>query len=112
MRFAVIAILGCIGIGIGCIRAAGQEPANPAPPAVSAHRALLNQYCVTCHNEKLRTAELTLDTADINRVPDGQVIWEKVVRKLRTGAMPPAGMPRPNPAAANALASYLEKELD
>jgi hypothetical protein len=78
----------------------------------AAHRALLNQYCVTCHNERLRTAELTLDTADINRVPEGQVIWEKVVRKLRTGAMPPAGMPRPSPAAYDALASYLEKELD
>ena len=73
---------------------------------------MLNQYCVTCHNERLRTAELTLDTADINHVPEGQAVWEKVVRKLRTGAMPPAGMPRPNPAAAAALASYLEKELD
>ena len=115
MRSAVIAILGCIGIavaGIGCLPAAGQEPASPAPSDVSVHRALLNRYCVTCHNERLRTAELTLDTADINHVPEGQVIWEMVVRKLRTGAMPPAGMPRPNPAAASALASYLEKELD
>ena len=112
MRFTAIAILGVIGIG--CLPAAAQEPANAAPSSTSTstHRALLNQYCVTCHNERLRTADLTLDTADINRVPEGQVVWEKVVRKLRTGAMPPAGMPRPSPAAYDALASYLEKELD
>ena len=112
MRFTAIAILGVIGIG--CLPAVAQEPANAAPSSTSTstHRALLNQYCVTCHNERLRTADLTLDTADINRVPEGQVVWEKVVRKLRTGAMPPAGMPRPSPAAYDALASYLEKGLD
>ncbi len=115
MRFAGVAILGWIGImiaGIGSLPAAGQEPANPAPSDVSAHRSLLNRYCVTCHNERLRTAELTLDTADINRVPEGSEVWEKVIRKLRTEAMPPAGLPRPDPAAADALATYLETELD
>ena len=115
MRFSGFAILGWIGIliaGTGCLPAAGQEPASPAPSDVTVHRSLLNRYCVTCHNERLRTAELTLDTADISRVPEGSEIWEKVVRKLRTEAMPPAGMPRPEPAAADALATYLETELD
>ena len=115
MRFSGFAILGWIGIliaGTGCLPAAGQEPASSAPSDASVHRSLLNRYCVTCHNERLRTAELTLDTADISRVPEGSEIWEKVVRKLRTEAMPPAGMPRPEPAAADALATYLETELD
>src|SRR6266699_757075 len=78
----------------------------------SAPRALLDQYCVTCHNEKLKTAGLTLDRMDPARgAPDAEA-WEKVVRKLRAGMMPPQGMPRPNAAAYEALTVALEAELD
>src|SRR5438105_166120 len=70
----------------GTLRAASQQAAASAPAAVSAQRAVLSEYCVTCHNEKLRTAELTLDTADVDHVAAGAAVWEKVVRKLRTGA--------------------------
>ncbi|MCH8268735.1 MAG: DUF1592 domain-containing protein [Acidobacteria bacterium] len=108
-------ILGGIGIalvGVCCLQAASQEPSSPAPAVASPHRALLNRYCVTCHNEKLRTAELTLDKMDVEHVSEGAEVWEKVVRKLRTGAMPPAGMPRPDQAAYDSFAAYLETELD
>src|SRR5690242_16009237 len=57
----------------------------------SAHRALLNTYCVTCHNSKTKIAGLTLDTADLSKAPANAELWEKVIRKLRTGAMPPLG---------------------
>src|SRR5216117_2111241 len=78
----------------------------------NAPRALLDQYCVTCHNEKAKTAGLTLDKMDPSRVSADTEAWEKVVRKLRAGMMPPQGMPRPNAAAYEALTVALEGELD
>ena len=59
------------------------------------HRAVVDKYCVTCHNEKVKTAGLMLDQADLEKIPQNAEVWEKVARKLRTGAMPPAGLPRP-----------------
>ena len=75
-------------------------------------RALLDQYCVTCHNEKLKTAGLLLDQADLGRAGEHAELWEKVIRKLRAGMMPPMGMPRPQPAAMEQAAAYLENEID
>ena len=75
-------------------------------------RALLDRYCITCHNEKLRTAGLTLDTIDVTHVSAGAEVWEKAIRKLRMGAMPPPGRPRPDQATADAFRSYLETSLD
>ena len=62
------------------------------------YRALLNQYCVVCHNEQLHTAGLVLSKLDVANVPAGAETWEKVIGKLRTSAMPPVGMPRPDAA--------------
>ena len=75
-------------------------------------KAVLDQYCVTCHNDKLRTGGLSLQNVDLNDIPPGAETWEKVIRKLRVGAMPPQGMPRPDGAALDGLASYLETALD
>jgi hypothetical protein len=75
-------------------------------------RALLDKYCVGCHNQRLKTADLMLDKADVNNVPAGAEIWEKVIRKVRGGMMPPAGMPRPDKAATDGLLSNLETSLD
>src|SRR5262249_23756403 len=80
-----------------------------APPAP---RAILTRYCVTCHNQKLKTAGLMLDQVDVDKVPMAAPIWEKVVQKLRTGAMPPPGALRPDNATYASLATYLETELD
>ncbi len=62
-------------------------------------QAFVTQYCIGSHNAKLKTAGLTLDPADLSRVPATAEIWEKVVRKLRAGTMPPTGVPRPPQAA-------------
>jgi cytochrome c551/c552 len=59
------------------------------PSTASPQRAFLNQYCVTCHNERLRTAGLTLDRMAVDDVAPGAKVWEKVLNKIRTGAMPP-----------------------
>ena len=64
----------------------------------AAQQAVLNKYCVTCHSAKLRTGGLSLQDADLSNVPAAAETWEKVIRKLRTGSMPPQGMPRPDAA--------------
>lgn len=74
--------------------------------------ALLSRYCVTCHNAKLKTGGLVLNPGALDRVSANAETWEKVVRKLRAGAMPPAGAPKPDAAATGALLSYLETALD
>ncbi len=75
-------------------------------------RATLDQYCVGCHNQKLKTAGLMLDQVDPAQAGANAETWEKVVRKLRAGMMPPLGMPRPAPAAYEGLTVTLETELD
>jgi mono/diheme cytochrome c family protein len=75
-------------------------------------RATLDRYCVTCHSDKLRTGGLSLQSADLADIPKSAETWEKVIRKLRVGAMPPQGMPRPDRATVDALAGYLETSLD
>src|SRR5262249_37862929 len=75
-------------------------------------RALITKYCVGCHNQRLHVASLTLDTMDLAHVEAHPDVWEKVVRKLRARAMPPVGSPRPEVAAYDGLASWLEGALD
>ena len=87
-------------------------PATGQEPEASSARALLDQYCVSCHDDRRRIAGLALDTIDVASVGDGAEVWEKVVTKLRAGMMPPAGRPRPDQAAYVRLTSYLETELD
>jgi hypothetical protein len=76
------------------------------------YRAVLDKYCVTCHNQRLKTGGLTLDTLDLGNVPAQAEVWEKVIRKLRSRTMPPAGMPRPDAASYSGLASWLEAQID
>jgi mono/diheme cytochrome c family protein len=86
-----------------------QQPPSSAPQLA---RTVVTRYCVTCHNQKLKTAGLTLDAADIAHVSQDGALWEKVIRKLRAGAMPPRGAPRPDEATYDMVAAYLETELD
>jgi cytochrome c5 len=97
------ALLGFAGV---CV-AFGQ-----AAPLATSQRAVIDQYCVTCHNEKLKTAGVMLDKADLAHVGDNAEMWEKVVRRLRAGLMPPQGMPRPSATAYETLTVALENELD
>ncbi len=75
-------------------------------------RELVNTYCVTCHNQKLKTANLALDAADADHVANSAEIWEKVIVKLRSRAMPPTGMKRPDNATYEKVAAWLESEID
>jgi mono/diheme cytochrome c family protein len=86
--------------------------APAASEAVTANQAVIQKYCVTCHNEKLKSGGLALTALDLARVSKDIEPWEHVIRKVRTGAMPPVGRPRPEKAAAETLVNYLETELD
>src|SRR5207253_3991967 len=83
---------------------AARQGQNAASTAV-APRAVLDQYCVTCHNQKLRTAGVVLDAVDVAKPRDHAELWERVIAKLRAGSMPPPGRPRPDPATYRAVAS-------
>src|SRR5947208_17099720 len=75
-------------------------------------RATLDQYCVTCHNDRLKTSNLSLEHLDLATAGDHPDIWERVVRKLRAGVMPPPDIRRPALADYDALRDFLESELD
>jgi hypothetical protein len=92
---------------------AARATEQPIERGSSTHAAVVGKYCVTCHNDKSRTGGgLSLEHADLTDVPKGAETWEKVIRKLRVGMMPPPGMPRPARAQLDDLAGYLETSLD
>src|SRR5205814_4958987 len=84
----------------------------PLTLAAQTPTAVFTQYCVTCHNARLKTAGLVIDPAEAAHPATNPELWEKVVRKLRSASMPPAGSPRPDPATYDATATFLEAELD
>ena len=75
-------------------------------------RAFLDTYCVTCHNQKLHTGGLALESLDAGRPGDHAEVWERVIAKLRAGSMPPPGRPRADAAMYREIASSLENEID
>jgi hypothetical protein len=76
------------------------------------NQALVTRYCVPCHNQKLRTAKLALETLDLSHPEKDALTWERAIRKLRGGMMPPPGAARPPLEAVNSFATYLEDSLD
>ena len=118
-RFLVVGFLAILTV----TSVAGQSPrpqrpaAGPSPVASHAAdpavpRAVLDKYCVGCHNTRLKTGGLTLDTLDLSRLSDHAAIAEKVSLKVRTGLMPPLRAPRPDKATLDGLVSWMENELD
>jgi mono/diheme cytochrome c family protein len=89
-----------------------QTPAPRAAAPSAPARALIDTYCVACHNQRVKTAGIAFDTADLNDVSADADLWEKALRKLRGGMMPPPGARRPEPAAVETFVTALERELD
>jgi cytochrome c551/c552 len=89
-----------------------QQQSSGAPLPSAAHRNVISRYCVSCHNDSLKTGGLALDTVAAREVGQNPEVWEKVVRKVRARQMPPVGMPRPDDATYEAVISYLERSLD
>ena len=92
----------------------GQSARTPGPePRIPASvQPLLDQYCVTCHNERLKTGGLALDALKPDRIAADAETWEKVVRKVRAGLMPPAGARRPDRGSLDAFAAAIEGTID
>src|SRR5687767_9119068 len=97
-----------LGGGILAVALWGSETTPPS----SSPRVFLDTYCVTCHNQKLRTAGLALDNLDATKPHANAEVWERVIGKLRAGSMPPPGSPRPDAATYRAVATSLENEID
>jgi mono/diheme cytochrome c family protein len=97
---------------ITALFAAPQQQAATASADGKAQQALVTKYCVTCHGDKLKTAGLVLENLDVTHPAERADVWEKVVKKMATGAMPPQGMPRPSDGELSGLKTYLETTLD
>ena len=91
----IVALLfGCVIAAGHPSAASGQTPAGGAS-VMASHRATLDEYCVGCHNERLTSGEMRLDTLDVADVAAVAESWERVIVKLRSESMPPPGRPRP-----------------
>jgi mono/diheme cytochrome c family protein len=84
----------------------------PTGAATATHATVIKSYCASCHSDRTKSGGLTLEHADLATVPQSAETWEKVIRKVRAGLMPPPGMPRPEPARLDGLASFLEDTID
>src|SRR5262245_20590492 len=115
-RSGRIRLIDCaFGVLVASIGAVGSPSAKMTPsaaPSTEQHRALLDRYCVTCHNDRLKTANLSLQGLDLTKVAERADVWEKVIRKLRAGVMPPPDLPRPPLAEYEGLRDFLEDEID
>jgi cytochrome c551/c552 len=98
-----VALALCVGI---------VEPFGDAQSQATSNQALVKRYCVGCHNNQLKTAGVTLQGLDLSAVADRGELLERVLRKVKTGQMPPAGLPRPNAAASKDFRDWLEGALD
>src|SRR5215468_1725615 len=105
-------LLVMLASGLMLSAPAAQQPTRVSTNSAAPYRALLDQYCVTCHNERAKTGGLMLDKMDLDHVADKAETWEKVIRKLRGGMMPPTGRPRPANEDTYKFVSWLETSLD
>ena len=115
----MLAMLWALGVYYGTAQASSQAQAeiSSGPAAASAaSRHIVDEYCVSCHNARARAAAtqsgVVLDIADMSAVASNPGLWEKVLRKLHAGTMPPQGARRPDDSVYHTLIAFLEAELD
>jgi hypothetical protein len=106
-RYSLFGI-GTAGLAVFAVAAYAFQDKATATPAAT----LVNQYCVSCHNQRLKTANLMLDRADSVQVGNSAETWEKVIVKLRSRAMPPPGLPHPDNGTYDSVAGWLESGID
>src|SRR5229473_2263012 len=108
----VFASAGLLAAGGFVFALHAQQPSAGAAVSPSLHRDVVNRYCVSCHNDRLKRGGLALDTVAAHEVGDNPEVWEKVLRKVRARQMPPVGLPRPDEATYEAAIASLETSLD
>ncbi len=113
--FAVV-IGGWIAVALSSVHTSARQTQQGSAPAGAmpspAIQAVLDTYCISCHNQRLRTGGLALDDVDVARPAARADVWERVIARLRARSMPPAGMPRPDASTYHAVASSLEAQID
>jgi uncharacterized protein DUF1592/uncharacterized protein DUF1588/uncharacterized protein DUF1585/uncharacterized protein DUF1587/uncharacterized protein DUF1595 len=110
----VVAVAATVSLNVALGAAAQGSAASASPSQVLASddQALIRRYCLGCHNDRLKTGNLTLESISVAPIGSAPAVWEKVVRKVKSGAMPPAGMPRPEKLVKDGFAGRLETALD
>ena len=106
-----VVTIGLLALGFEPLWAQSEPGVSPMP-STTLTRAVLDRYCVTCHNERLMTGGLALDSLDLQQVGAHAEVLEKVVSKLRARDMPPVGRPRPSDDQYDATVGELESALD
>jgi mono/diheme cytochrome c family protein len=112
MRHTLLSAFIAFIIAAASVTGVSQTPAPGTPAAAAPSAALLTQYCVTCHNARTKAGGLTLDPAELTQIDRHAETWEKVIRKLQTGMMPPSGAPRPPRAALDGFVASLQTQID
>lgn len=105
------ALVALIAVPIFIQRSVAQAP-SAAAAKPDPHKAMLDRYCIGCHNSRVKTGGLALDNLDLKSTPDDAVVWEKALRKLRGHLMPPPGMPQPPQATIDEFVGWMETNLD
>jgi hypothetical protein len=109
--FLLVCGLALAALSVTLAGAAQESAAAPQPAASATHAAALSTYCVTCHSDRLKTGGLSLERSNLADIPQSAETWEKVIRKVRAGMMPPPGIPR-DAARLSGLVSFLETSID
>ncbi|HEY2009933.1 MAG TPA: DUF1587 domain-containing protein, partial [Rhizomicrobium sp.] len=117
---AVAGLMGVLGAASADTTPAAQMASNTAPASQPVpqmvtpddHKHMLMQYCTACHNDKAKTAGMSVVPLDANNLDANQATWEKILRRLSLGEMPPKGMPRPPKEQITAFTSWLAQSLD
>src|SRR5688572_17066896 len=112
MRHTLLSAFIAFIVTAASVTGVSQTPAPSTPAAGAPSAALLTQYCVTCHNARAKAGGLTLDPAELTQIDGHAETWEKVIRKLQTGMMPPSGAPRPGRAAIDGFVAALQAQID
>src|SRR5688572_27455053 len=107
MKIAKGRLFACVAAVLVALSAENSSAAQG-----STEQALINRYCVTCHNDKAKTAGLSLASLEIEKAGEHAEVWEKVVQRLATRTMPPAAARRPDEAEYSALVSYIEASMN
>jgi mono/diheme cytochrome c family protein len=117
IRMTRVLIAGCLVVSSATLYGGQAQPPKAVPShaatmTATVQQATLNQYCITCHNSKAKTAGFVLEGVDVTRAGENAAVLENAVRRLRAGMMPPPGAPRPDAATLESLAASLESSLD
>src|SRR5437667_1002978 len=113
-RITALLVCGCIAVILCSVQSSARQTqqAGTGTAVSMTPRAVLDQYCITCHSKALHTAGLDLESIDLANPGASAEVLEKVILKLHAGSMPPQGRPRPDPATYLAVAGALEREID